>query len=219
MQGLQGQGKTPPPRIGDLRIAQLPTDYREAAGKALCRTETESPELVPLREKAVYTRPNPEVCWFPFPSLEPERIAMANSLSITSDLDKPKIFECPNCHQTIDTASSQCRFCSAIIDRGAAEAAAAKMARINRACSDASYLKIAALCAPGFLLIFFIPFMSLLGEVGLLFLAAATPVWIVLWCFRYLGIETDDPDYRRARKTVMGMAVGWAVLVIMRLMV
>ena len=142
---------------------------------------------------------------------------MANSLSITSELNKPRIFECPSCHQTIDTASSQCRFCAAVIDPGAAAIAAAKMARINRACSDASYLRIAALCAPAFFLIFFIPLMTLLGEVGLLFLAVAIPIWIVLWCFRYLGIETDDPDYRRGRRTVMIVAVVWLLLVIVRM--
>lgn len=142
---------------------------------------------------------------------------MANSLSITSDLNKPQVFECPNCHQTIDTAGDNCRFCSAPIDPDIAVAAAAKMARINRACSDASYLRIAVLCAPAFLLIFFIPFMTLLGEFGLLFLGVATPVWIVLWCFRYLRIETDDPDYRRARKTVTIVAIVWLVLFVLRL--
>jgi hypothetical protein len=143
---------------------------------------------------------------------------MANSLSITSDLDKPKIFECPNCKQTIDTSSTQCRFCSASIDPTAAEAAAAKMARINRACSDASYLKIAALCAPAFFLIFFIPFMALLGEFGLLFLSVATPIWIILWCFRFLRIQTDDPDFRRAKKTVFFVAVAWVILVGVKLL-
>ncbi len=138
---------------------------------------------------------------------------MSANLGITSDLDKPKIFECPNCKQTIDTASPECRFCSKPIDPQAAEAAAAKMARINRACSDASYLKIAALCAPAFLLIFFIPFMTLLGELGLIFLELATPIWIILWCFRFLRIQTDDPDFRRAKKTVFIVAAVWMLLV------
>jgi hypothetical protein len=141
---------------------------------------------------------------------------MANSLSITSDLDRPKIFECPNCKQTIDTNSTQCRFCSASIDPAVAETAAVKMALINRACSDASYLKIAALCAPAFLLILLIPFMALLGEVGLLFLAIATPVWIILWCFRFLGINTDDSDFRRAKKTVFVVAIAWMILIGLR---
>jgi hypothetical protein len=141
---------------------------------------------------------------------------MANGLSITSDLDKPKIFECPSCKQTIDTASSECRFCSAPIDPTVAEAAAAKMARINRACSDASYLKIAALCAPAFLLILFIPFMTLMGEIGIIFLQVAVPVWIALWCFRFLRIQTDDPDFRSAKKTVVIVAIAWVILVGLR---
>jgi hypothetical protein len=142
---------------------------------------------------------------------------MANSLSITSDLGKTKIFDCPNCRQTIDTSSVQCRFCSAPIDPAIAEAAATKIALINRACSDASYLKIAALCAPAFLLIFFIPFMTLLGEAGLIFLTVAIPVWILLWCFRFLRIKSDDPDFRRAKRTVLAVAIAWGILVGLRL--
>ena len=141
---------------------------------------------------------------------------MAKSLSIASDLDKPKIFECPNCKQTIDTSSPQCRFCSAPIDPQAAEVAAVRMARINRACSDASYLKIAALCAPGFLLALFIPFIGLVGEFGLIFLEVAIPIWITLWCIRFLRIKTDDPDFGRAKKTVMVVAIIWVALVGLR---
>jgi hypothetical protein len=144
---------------------------------------------------------------------------VANSLSISSDLDKPKIFECPNCKQTIDTSSIQCRFCSVSIDPAAAEAAAALMARINRACSDASYLKIAALCIPAFLLIYFVPFMGLLGVVGMIFLEIAIPIWIVLWCFRFLRIQSDDPDFRSAKKTVVVVAIVWVILVGLRFFV
>lgn len=136
-----------------------------------------------------------------------------NSLSITSDVDKLKVFECPNCKQTIDTSADQCRFCAAVIDPEVAEAAAIKMARINRACSDASYLKIAALCAPAFILILFIPFMMPMGELGLLFLEFAIPIWIILWCFRFLKIQTDDPDFRRAKKTVVIVAIVWVIFV------
>ena len=143
---------------------------------------------------------------------------MANSLSITSDLDKPRIFECPNCKQTIDTSSSHCRFCSASIDPTVAEVAATKMARINRACSDASYLKIAALCAPAFLLILFIPFMTFMGETGIVFLGIAIPIWIILWCFRFLKIETDDPDFRRAKKTVLIVTIAWVICAGLRIL-
>jgi hypothetical protein len=141
---------------------------------------------------------------------------MANGLSISSDLDKPRVFECPNCKQTIDTSSRECRFCSATIDPADAEAAAAKMARINRACSDASYLKIAALCIPAFLLIYLVPFMGLLGVVGVIFLEIAIPIWILLWCFRFLSIRSEDPDFRSAKKTVVIVAIVWVVLVGLR---
>jgi hypothetical protein len=143
---------------------------------------------------------------------------MANGLSISSDLDKPKIFECPNCKQTIDTSSTQCRFCSATIDPADAEVAAAQMARINRACSDASYLKIAALCIPALLLFGFIPFMGLPVVVGVIFLEIAIPIWILLWCFRFLRVKSDDPDFRSAKRTVIVVGIIWMILVGVRLL-
>jgi hypothetical protein len=70
---------------------------------------------------------------------------MANSLSLTSASNNAGIFECPVCKQTIDASSTKCRFCSAAIDPAAAEAAAEKMAKVNQAFSDASFLRTMAL--------------------------------------------------------------------------
>jgi predicted amidophosphoribosyltransferase len=61
------------------------------------------------------------------------------SLNITDH--QPRVFQCPNCKETIDTLSRQCRFCSAPIDPIAAQAAADAMAKENKAQSDASYRK------------------------------------------------------------------------------
>ena len=66
-----------------------------------------------------------------------------SSLRITPNLS-PRIFPCPRCKETIDTAAVNCPFCSVSIDPKLAEAAADRMARVNQACSDASYLRIMA---------------------------------------------------------------------------
>ena len=128
---------------------------------------------------------------------------MANGLSITGDMNRARVFQCPSCKQTIDTSAQQCRFCSAPIDSAAAEVAANFMARLNQACSDASYLKIALVCAVVFLGVMFLPFVSLVGVFGYYFLTFAIPVWTVRWWIRFWNIKTDDPDFRRAKRTMI----------------
>jgi hypothetical protein len=91
---------------------------------------------------------------------------MANSLSLTSSNNNAGIFECPNCKQTIDASSTQCRFCSAAIDPVAAEAAAEKMSKVNQACSDASFLRTMAISIFVFLGLIFVPFLTWLGMLG-----------------------------------------------------
>src|ERR1700722_6656675 len=88
---------------------------------------------------------------------------MAGTLSLSSTV---QVFPCPNCSETINTSVQQCPFCSASIDRAAAEQSAAATSRISQACSDASYLKIMlGILIPFGILIFF-PFLGLAGMVG-----------------------------------------------------
>jgi hypothetical protein len=128
---------------------------------------------------------------------------MAKSLSLTSTGGNLGIFECPHCKQTIDASAPQCRFCSTPFDAAVAEAAAEKMSRINQACSDASFLRTAAISILAFLGIMFIPFMGLLGVCGYYFLIFAVPFLLIRWWVKFHGIRTDDSDFRRARITVI----------------
>jgi hypothetical protein len=64
---------------------------------------------------------------------------MSPSLSLSSAV---AVFPCPNCTETINTSMQECPFCSAPIDRDAAELSAAATSRISEACSDASYFRI-----------------------------------------------------------------------------
>jgi hypothetical protein len=132
---------------------------------------------------------------------------MASDLSLTSVGSNLGIFECPNCKQTIDASASQCRFCSAPIDQVAAEMAAEKMSKINQACSDSSFLRTMAISMLVFLGIMFVPFMGLLGLCGYYFLALAVPFMAIRWWVRFHAIQTDDPDFKRARKTVIVVSV------------
>ncbi len=136
---------------------------------------------------------------------------MTDNLSLTSAAGNLGIFECPNCRQTIDASATQCRFCSAPIDPVAAEAAADKMARVNQACSDASYLRTAAISILVFLGIMFIPFMTLLGVFGYYFLMFAVPFLAIRWWVKFHGLGAVDPDFKRARLTVIVVSVLCAI--------
>jgi hypothetical protein len=128
---------------------------------------------------------------------------MADNLSLTSASSHTSIFECPNCKQTIDVTAKQCRFCSALIDPVAAEAAAEKMARINQACSDASFLRTMAISILVFLGLMFVPFLTWLGVCGYYFLMFAVPFMAIRWWIKFHAIRADDPDFWRAKTTVI----------------
>ena len=131
-----------------------------------------------------------------------EKHQMAGTLSLTAESKNAGIFECTNCRQTIDSSALQCRFCSAPVDPAAAEEAAEKMSRVNQACSDASFLRTAAISMLVFLGVMFIPFMGLLGICGYYFLVFAVPFLAIRWWVRFRGIRESDPDFKRARITV-----------------
>jgi hypothetical protein len=132
---------------------------------------------------------------------------MANSLSLTSTSSNAGIFECPVCQQTIDASSTQCRFCFAVIDPAVAEAATKKMARVNQACSDASFLRTMAISILVFLGIMFLPFMTWLGIGGYYFLMFAVPIMTIRWWIKFHDIRSDDRDFKRARTTVIVISV------------
>jgi hypothetical protein len=132
---------------------------------------------------------------------------MPNSLSIAADSSAARIFPCPVCKQTIDMVDPKCRFCGATIDPIAAQAAADLMSRINQACNDASYLKIAMVCGLVFLGVMFLPMIGMVGALGYLFLKFAIPVWTILWFVRFGRINADDSDLRRARKFMLLLGI------------
>jgi len=132
---------------------------------------------------------------------------MSNGLRITPTVDQARVFECPTCKETISTSVSQCPFCSASIDPGAAQAAADFMSRLNQACSDASYLRIVAgmmLFFLGLLLVsgFGIPFVGTVGTFGMWFLLIAVPAMAIRWRSRFGSIQSDDSDFQNAKRAV-----------------
>ncbi len=128
--------------------------------------------------------------------------------------DGARIFPCPKCKETIDTSAEFCRFCGAPVDAGAAEEAAELMTRVNQACSDASFLKIMAIGVPIAFVAGLLPFVSLLGALALTFLCFAVPGMSLRWWIKFKGIQSNEPDFRRARGIVLGISVVSILLVI-----
>lgn len=127
----------------------------------------------------------------------------------------PSIFECPTCGETIDVSAETCRFCNAPVDRPLAMHRAMILAKVNRACSDATYMRSCALALPVFFVVRFLPFFSWAGTLGFVVLSFAIPVWAIVWWSRFSDLESEDPDYTKSRKAVRtaGIMVGIVLLV------
>jgi hypothetical protein len=112
--------------------------------------------------------------------------------------EKVRTFPCPNCHEIIDESADKCRFCLTTIDRAQSVASADFQAKVNQACSDASFLRIAAGAMIGFMVLswFRIFFMFFWGFLAIFVLV---PVLLIRWQVKFSRIRTNDPDYRKAR--------------------
>ncbi len=139
----------------------------------------------------------------------------------TEDLD---VFDCPKCGQTIDASADVCRFCGAKVDHKAAQQAAHLLARVDVACSDASYLRsavvivlillggvvFALLRQPRFFVLFGFE-NTVMGFCGLVILVSSPfPLWTLRWWRKYASIVSSDDDFQNARKLIKTVGTGTA---------
>ncbi len=106
-------------------------------------------------------------------------------------------FPCPNCNEIINDSMRECRYCHAPVDPQAARAAGELQAKVNEACSDASYAKTAAYVMAGFLLADLIPFLPLVW-LGYLVTFFAVLFLVARWQLKFGSLQTRDPDYKSA---------------------
>lgn len=106
-------------------------------------------------------------------------------------------FPCQACSQIINDSADKCRYCGTPIDREAAIAAADIQDNVNRACSDASFLKTVGVGMFVFLGLSFIPLLPLVGW-GFLATFVALAVLLIRWQLKYRGLPTKDSDYDKA---------------------
>jgi NO-binding membrane sensor protein with MHYT domain len=100
----------------------------------------------------------------------------------------------------INDSMTQCRYCSTPVDPAVAAMIAERQEKTNRACSDASYLKTAAIAMMVFLGLSFIPFIPLVYW-GFVITFVAVLVLFIMWQVRFGALVTSDPDYQRARRS------------------
>jgi hypothetical protein len=116
-------------------------------------------------------------------------------------------FPCPHCHEIINDSMRECRFCRAPIDPRAAHAAGELQARVNQACSDASYTASAAYVMLALLVLSVLPFIPLVWVAYLLTFFTVI-LMIVRWQLKFGDIKTRDPDFKRAlfsRNVALGL--------------
>jgi hypothetical protein len=128
-------------------------------------------------------------------------------------LPQPQTFSCPNCHEIINDSMQTCRFCSAPVDPQVASAAAETQSRVNRACSDASFLRTAAAAMFGFLAFSLIPFISLPTYLGFIITFFVVLVLIIRWQIKFGRLETSDVDYQRAKRLRNVALILWLVAI------
>ena len=109
-----------------------------------------------------------------------------------------RTFRCPNCNEMINEEAKQCRFCSVAIDPGVAELIAGRQQQVNQACSDASYLRRAAVAMYVFLAV---------GTIfGWAYWAFVVTFWLgvillIRWQSKFSNLLTNDPDYPTAKRS------------------
>ena len=112
---------------------------------------------------------------------------------------QPQTLPCPSCNEIINDTMEKCPHCSAQIDRQAAAAAAEAQSRVNQACSDASYLRTAAVGMWVFLGLSLVPFIPLVYW-GFLVTFVVVLVMFIRWQVKFGGLKTNDPDYGQAKR-------------------
>lgn len=127
--------------------------------------------------------------------------------------DKPLTFPCPGCSEIINDSMEKCPHCSTPIDRQAAAVAAEAQSKVNQACSDASYLRTAAVGMWVFLGLSFIPFIPLVFW-GFLVTFLAVLVMFIRWQMKFGGLQTLDGDYVQAKSAKNLALVLWVAALV-----
>lgn len=93
--------------------------------------------------------------------------------------------------------STTCRFCSAPVDRQAAEAAADNQKQVNNAVNLAKWIRNAAGAMWALIGIGLVVGVASLGALACIFLI---PISLIYWQISFGGLKTADPDYAKTKR-------------------
>jgi Ca2+/Na+ antiporter len=125
---------------------------------------------------------------------------------------QPRTLRCPNCNEMINDTMKECPYCSVQLDPGVVALVAERQEKANRAYSDASYLKTAAIAMFVFLGISVIPFLGLVYY-GFVITFVAVLVMLIRWQVKFSNLLTNDSDYRLAKRSKNVALVLWLVAI------
>lgn len=108
-----------------------------------------------------------------------------------------RIFPCTNCGEMIYSDAPTCRFCSAPVDRQAAEAAADNQKQVNNAVNLAKWIRNTGGAMWGLVGLGLIFGVAALGATACIFLI---PISLIYWQITYGRLKTADPDYTKAKR-------------------
>lgn len=129
-------------------------------------------------------------------------------------LSQPKVFQCQNCREFINTSMSNCSYCGVEVNLETATAAADVQSKVAKACSDASFLKVAARALAVFFLASMIPIVGGIAGWGFVILLIAVPIMLIGWWLQHKGLQTADADYEAAKRDTVISAVIWCGVVV-----
>jgi hypothetical protein len=128
--------------------------------------------------------------------------------------DEIRTFPCPQCNKIISTGAASCSYCGAPIDASTAAALADRQGIRSQAFAGAHGLVITARTFPIFYALSFLPFIGVVGELGVLVLLIRVPYEGVRWYRRYWKVEDPHPDVRQARSWFQQAIWIWVVAVV-----
>ena len=108
-----------------------------------------------------------------------------------------RIFPCSQCGEMIYSDSTTCRFCSAPVDRQAAEAGADLQKQVNNAVNLAKWIRNTGGAMWAFVVLGLVLGVAFLAAIACFFLI---PISLVYWQISFGGLKTADPDYAKTRR-------------------
>ena len=127
-------------------------------------------------------------------------------------MQSPRTFPCPNCKEIINDQMQVCRYCKVPVDPAIAAQQAEVQSKVNKACSDASYMRITAGAMFVFLALSLIPFIAITYW-GFLLTFFAVLFMGIRWQLSFNGLPTGDPDYAKAKQTKNVALILWLIAI------